>query len=246
MTGVVRRCRKLLCIILAGNWAWLRALRLGVAASIEHGPVMRKLSCQTVIDIGANRGQFALVVRHNMPEANIVSFEPLTKPAELFRRVFVADNAVLLHVAAIGPTKEHREMHVSACDDSSSLLPISSLQEEIFPGTGEVETTDVHVAPLDDFLDDDDIAGPAMLKLDVQGFELDALKGCESLLARLDWIYCECSFVELYTGQNLAADVIDWLSRRGFRMEGIYNPSYDREGRAIQADFLFQSSSWNP
>ena len=108
MTGVVRRCRKLLFIILAGNWTWLSALRLGVAASIEHGPVLRKLSCRTVINIGANRGQFALAVRHSIPAAKIVSFEPLTKPAELFRKVFVADKAVSLHVAAVGPTKEHR------------------------------------------------------------------------------------------------------------------------------------------
>jgi len=240
MIRVVKLFRKLLRILLVGNLAWLRALRIGVAASIEHSSVLKKLSCRTIIDIGANRGQFALVARHNFPDARVISFEPLLKPAALFRRVFVRDKAVSLHVVAIGPKAEHREMHVSGRDDSSSLLPISSLQDDIFPGTSEVDRVEVQVAPLDDFLNDDDIASPAMLKLDVQGFELDTLRGCESLLSRFEWVYCECSFVELYSGQKLAADVIDWLSSKGFRIKGMYNPVYDREGLAVQADFLFR------
>ncbi len=79
-----------------------------------------------------------------------------------------------------------------------------------------------------------------MLKLDVQGFEYEALSGCESMLSSFDLIYCECSFVELYSGQKLAADVVDWLSARGFRIKGIFNPAYDGQGQTIQADILFQ------
>lgn len=52
-------------------------------------------------------------------------------------------------------------------------------------------------------------------------------------------ISCECSFVGLYSGQKLAADVIDWLSARGFGLVGVFNPAYDRCGQAVQADFLF-------
>jgi len=211
----------------------------GVAAGIEHNSVLQNLDCRSVVDIGANRGQFALVARHNFPNANIISFEPLPEPAAVFRRVFSCDSAVTLHNAAIGSETGWCSMHVSARDDSSSLLPISSLQEKMFPGTSEVGTVDVRVAPLSALVDEDDIVGPAMLKLDVQGFELDALRGCESLLSRFEWVYCECSFVELYSGQKLAADVIDWLSSKGFRIKGMYNPAYDHEGLAIQADFLF-------
>ena len=232
--------KKLLNIVTKAKPLWLRALCFGVAAGVEHAVVLRRLDCRSVIDIGANRGQFALVARHNFPSAKIISFEPLAKPAALFRRVFAKDDSAVLHVAAIGPKSEHCTMHVSARDDSSSLLPISSLQEEIFPGTSEVETVDVRVAPLSAFVDKDDIVAPAMLKLDVQGFELEALRGCESLLSRFEWVYCECSFVELYAGQSLASDVIHWLACREFRIKGIYNPAYDKLRQAIQADFLFQ------
>ena len=237
---MAKKFRKLLRIVAKRDPLWLNALCRGVAAGIEHTAVLRKLACNTVVDVGANRGQFALAARHNFPNAQIFSFEPLEEPANMFRQIFALDNAVTLHSAAIGPDEEQREMHVSARDDSSSLLPISSLQNEIFPGTGEVGTADVQVAPLDAFLSDKDIAGPAMLKLDVQGFELEALQGCESLLNNFEWVYCECSFVELYSGQKLAFQIIEWLSNHGFRIMGMYNPSYDRDGQAIQADFLFR------
>ena len=75
------------------------------------------------------------------------------------------------------------------------------------------------------------------------GFELEALQGCESLLSKFEWVYCECSFVELYSGQKLTADVIDWLSSKVFGLKGMYNPVYDREGQSMQADFLFQQST---
>ncbi len=221
--------------------AWRRALLCHrVAAGAEHLCVLRQLEgCQLVFDIGANRGQFALVARQCFPSARIVSFEPLPGPAAIFRRVFAQDDAVTLHEAAVGPQVARGMMHVSARDDSSSLLPIAPLQSSLFPGTAEVGTTEVAVAPLDSFVSAADIAMPALLKLDVQGFELVALAGCAPLLAHFDWVYCECSFVELYAGQKLAADVIEWLSAKGLRLWGMFNPVYDSHGRAVQADFLF-------
>jgi FkbM family methyltransferase len=212
-----------------------------VMAGVEHKAVINR-PLSTIVDIGANRGQFSLAARQWAPQSKIISFEPLAAPAALFRKVFASDDSIKLYEAAIGPTAIDDVMHISARDDSSSLLPISSLQDKMFPGTSEVGTVNVRVAPLCTFVNESDIVSPAMLKLDVQGYELDALRGCESLLHKFDWIYCECSFVELYSGQSLAADVINWLFDRGFTIQGFYNPSYDRDGQAIQADFLFRKS----
>lgn len=223
-----------------GDVRWLRALHLGVAAGVEHTPVLHSLGdIRTVIDIGANRGQFALVARRCFPQAQIIAFEPLTQPASRFRQVFADAGQVTLHQAAIGPEQIRVPIHISARDDSSSLLPITTLQGQIFPGTGEAATEIVKAAPLRDFLAKEDIQSPALLKLDVQGYELEALKGCEGLLEHFTYVYCECSFMELYAGQALTDEVIAWLRERGFRLEGIYNMAYDRQGRAVQGDFLF-------
>jgi len=240
---MIKKIRKLLFILFSRDFSYIRALFYGVVAGVEHTIVLREMNCATVVDLGANRGQFALVARHCFADSKIISFEPLKEPASVYRRIFAKDRSAVLQVMAIGSKSENRQMHVSARDDSSSLLPISSLQNEVFPDTAEAGVMDVKVAPLDAVITNEEIAQPALLKLDVQGFELEALRGCESLLSRFDWIYCECSFVELYIGQSLAAEIIAWLMTKDFRIVGIYNPVYDRLGRAIQADFLFSKST---
>ena len=217
----------------------LRALfRHKVLASAEHRNVLKPLLV-TIIDVGANRGQFALAVRHWAPKANIISFEPLTEPSSLFRKIFNGDSNVTLHRTAIGPEKGTATIHISASDDSSSLLPIAAMQEQLFPGTNEIKTEKIQVGRLSDFVSADQIVSPAMLKLDVQGFELKCLQGCEDLLDRFQQIYVECSFVELYKGQALADEVIAWLRDRNFILQGVYNTFYDSKGAAVQGDFLF-------
>jgi FkbM family methyltransferase len=213
-------------------------VRHGVAAGVEHESLLRQISCRTVVDIGANRGQFALVAAQTFPEARIFSFEPLAEPAGTFRKVF-DDGAVKLFPVAVGPAQSRELMHLSARDDSSSLLPITSEQSRLFPGTEEIATQAVDVSPLDLQIAPEQIVAPALLKIDVQGFELSALAGCERLLPRFSYMYIECSFVELYEGQALAAEVIRWASDRRFSLDGIYNLSFDSTGQAIQADFFF-------
>ena len=197
------------------------------------------LSPAMIADIGANRGQFALATRHCHPDAMIHSFEPLPGPAATFRRVFAKDSRVHLHESAIGPVAGEATIHVSARDDSSSLLPIGTEQDRLFPGTAESRIETIRVGRLHDFIAAEEIVPSALLKLDVQGFELSALQGCEDLLQHFAWVYVECSFIELYEGQALADEVIDYLSEHEFRLVGVYNMDYDKKGIAIQADFLF-------
>ena len=211
--------------------------RFGVMAGVEHKAVLNR-PLMTVIDIGANRGQFALAARA-ISGARVISFEPLPQVATIFEKVFADDSSVKLHEAAIGNKSGKKLIHLSARDDSSSLLEIGEAQSVFFPGTQEVGTLDVRVGTLDEFLRGDEIVRPAMLKLDVQGFELQALAGCKNLIGNFDYVYCECSFVELYKGQKLAGEVISYLGELGFSLSGIYNPSYDRDGNCIQADLLF-------
>lgn len=238
ITNLTAKGRKLAGILAVP--AWRDALRRHrVAAGVEHAVVLRQLDgCQTVVDIGANRGQFALVARHCFPAAAIVSFEPLPGPAAVYRALFAGDDRARLVEAAIGSEPGEATIHLSARDDSSSLLPITARQNALFPGTAEAGTAAIRVARLADHVSAADLAAPALLKLDVQGFELPALAGCEALLDRFAWVYVECSFVELYAGQAFADAVIAWLRERGFALRGVYNMAYDIEGPAVQADFL--------
>ena len=180
-----------------------------------------------------------MVARRCMPKARVISFEPLPAAAEKFRAVFEGDDRVMLHEVGISPVPGNATIHISRRDDSSSLLPITATQVALFPGTEEAATTIVRVGPLREFISAADIQVPALLKLDVQGFELEVLQGCEDMLDQFAYVYAECSFVELYVGQALADEVIAWLHERVFKLCGVHNTDYDRGGRAIQADFLF-------
>jgi FkbM family methyltransferase len=192
-----------------------------------------------VVDIGANRGQFALICREWFPKARIDSFEPLREPCEGFQDIFRGNELVTLHQIAIGAKETETIIHVSNQDHSSSLLPISEKQTRLFPGTIEKETRSIHVCPLEKVFSLNDIELPALLKIDVQGLELEVLKGCGSLLDVFNYVYVECSFVELYSNQALAHEVISFLSEKGFNLSGIYNTYHDAKGRSVQADFLF-------
>jgi FkbM family methyltransferase len=234
---LLKRLRKLLLAI----WhpRQLHALiRYRVLAGNEHLAVLAP-DIRSVVDIGANRGQFALAVRAKFPTARIVSFEPLPEPAAVFRRIFAKDPRTQLIPCAIGARREKREMHVSARDDSSSLLPTTEMLSVHYPGTETIARAEVDVAPLDQFLTLDSLPRPSMLKIDVQGAEGETLRGCESLLPAFDYIYCECSFVQLYGGQLLAPEIAAWLLARGFDLVGTYHPDRDARGELLQADHLF-------
>ncbi len=214
-------------------------LRTRVAASTEHDGVLGGLGLDTVIDIGANRGQFALCIRKLFPQAQIFSFEPLQKPAATYRKVFAHDSHTRLFNTAIGMASGQAAMHVSRWDVSSSLLPIAQAQHDNFPLTEEARQEVVSVAKLAECVAAEAIGPRALLKLDVQGFELTALQGCEELLDRFNFVYVEASFIELYVGQALATDVVAYLLSKQFRLICVANLSRGRSPRPIQADFLF-------
>ena len=219
--------------------ALARALfRYRVLAGAEHRHMLYP-NLATVIDIGANRGQFALAARQWAPKARVISFEPLDGAAQIFREVFAGDNRVTLHQMAIGPESGESVIHVSAREDSSSMLPITELQDKLFPGTAEKTTEVIRVEPLDKLVKPEDIVAPALLKLDVQGFEIAALRGCKRLLPYFEYVYAECSFLELYSGQALADEVVAYLGQQGFRLRGVYNVTYSGTGTSVQGDFLF-------
>lgn len=221
------------------NPRYFTANRHLVLAATEHQCVLRSLKCKSVIDAGANRGQFALVARAQFPDCRIFSFEPLAGPRSVLKKLFSRDNYTVIYDCALGENEGDCELHISKRDDSSSLLKISTKQSEYFPGTEEVGTVRAQVKRLDTLIEIDCLPEPVLLKIDVQGGELEVLKGAQGIFNKIKNIYVEASFVELYEGQALAHQVITFLNSFNYKLDGVYNVSYDKSGIAIQADFLF-------
>lgn len=218
---------------------WRAPLRFGVAAALEHDFFFRNYNFTTVVDIGANTGQFSLVMKKNFPAANIFAFEPLKEPFSTYSKIFEGDTRVNVFNSAIAQEAGVAKIHVSKSLDSSSLLEITELQNKVFPGTGAIGIQSVTMGRLASFVSKEQIKGVSLLKLDVQGFELEVLGGCGELLHLFDMVYCECSFFELYAGQALAPEIIEFMSVKGFVLQGFNNVQYDEDGSTIQADFIF-------
>jgi FkbM family methyltransferase len=237
---LLTRARKL--ALIAATPSYRRALRHGVAASTEHHHDPLPPDIRTVIDVGANRGQFALVARQRWPEARLICFEPLPEPAAVLRRVLGDSEDLEIVQAAVGAEPGTATIHVSQSDDSSSLLAMTSRQSATFPGTQEIGALEVTTTSLDHQLGDG-VERPALLKLDVQGFELEVLRGAERTLRGIDFVLVECSFQEFYAGQARADDVVRFLHGHGFSLLAGTAPTVDRNGVLLQLDFIFASSA---
>lgn len=218
---------------------WRPAIVHRVAGAVEHDWVIAFTRAATLIDAGANRGQFSTAFRARRPEAAILAFEPLPEAADAYAALFAKDDRVDLHRVALSDRSGTATFHVADRADSSSLLA---------PGTGQAaafnvrcaRTIAVSVDRLDQQVDMARLVRPILLKIDVQGAELDLLRGVGTLEA-VDFVYVELSFVPLYDGQALFDDVAPFLHDRGFALAGVFNQVITAEFGPTQADFLFHN-----
>lgn len=212
----------------------------GTAAGVEHIKALSGLGLRTLLDVGANQGQFSLVARYLYPEVRIVAFEPLEEASRQYEHV-VGTKAVVLHRIALGDTEGTRVFYVTDRADSSSLLMPGRNQENAY-GVAVARRAEVKVERLDRMLNADDLAGPVLMKIDVQGGELAVLRGSGDLLRAIDYVYVEVSFVELYESQCLAGEVVAYMQDEGYQFRGVYNVSFTTDFGATQADLLFVRS----
>jgi len=234
----MNRPRKLALSLITPRYR--RGLRHGVAPSLEHADVPWDADYSSVVDVGANRGQFALFALNSFPSATVHSFEPLPEALEVLGRLARSEHRLRIHPVAIGARSGDETLHVAAAGDSSSLLPITQLQTDLFPGTHEVGTATVPVLTLAEALSSTELQPPAMLKVDTQGTELEVLQGAGPILTSFATILVEASFLRFYEGQALASEIVAFLHGRGFALSGIQSLSRDNGGRSLQADFLFR------
>lgn len=187
-------------------------------------------SFRTIIDAGANVGQFARAAAETWPEARIFSYEALPEVAAAF-----ADNlhdlASRVHIeqVALGSQEGVISFHRTPYSlQSSALKPLHLASEPV----------EVAMRCLDEALQDLPIHSPALLKLDLQGYELEALQGAEDLLRRVDYVLLETAFRPSYEGEPSFNEVHAFLIKRGFVF--LRPLDFLREGDEIhQMDALF-------
>jgi FkbM family methyltransferase len=223
-------------------WCW-QTLRHGVAPSMDQAAMLRELDFDLLVDAGANKGQFTLMATHVRPTVGVHAYEPHPGEAKTFRAIHGRNPKVVLHEMALGEEEDTADLIISKRTDSSSLLPAAQTLSDLFSGTEPSgETCTVRVAPLDAFPLHWQSASKALLKIDVQGYELSVLKGARQALKHCAYVYVESSDIVLYEGQALFDEVRAFLEGEGFALKSRSHEDII-DGKLIQADYLFERSS---
>jgi FkbM family methyltransferase len=206
-------------------------------------PFLAALNLGTIIDGGANDGGFASFGREIGPSATIHSFEPVPWLYRILTDKFKADVGFHAYDQALGDTNSEAEFEINDDQYSSSLLPMRLNAESIFPGLNPSNLIRVRVITLDSWSAGREVRRPLLLKLDLEGNELAALRGATVLLKRVDYILTEISFIVLRDGQPSLREIDTFLGQHGFEVLDVYIGHQNvRTGRTIWADVLFGRS----
>ena len=233
--------RKLLALLRCS--CYRSCLCRGVAAAIEHEAVLLQQSARTVIDIGANRGQFAVVARRVWPRVSILAFEPIDDARQVMETVFFNDPLFRAYPVALGSREGTAVLHLSRHEPASSLLPIGPQQAHAFPGTEAAGVRVVPIHRLDRILQGQNLEKPVLCKIDVQGTEKEVLEGMGTVSEQIDILLIEASFVEFYVGQSLFSDLLPWLGCHEFGLDGLYDAVTDDRGNVTQCNCLLRRRS---
>lgn len=209
-------------------------------ALYPHRRVLIQVSPNTVIDVGANTGQFSSAIGVLLPAARIYAFEPIRECHERYHRRMKRRPETYLFEFAIGNKVEERILRVSEFSESSSLMKMSEPHKEAFPWTAKHTETRVQVTTLDAFSENLELYAPVLLKLDVQGYELAVLSGAKEVIDLTNIVIVETAFLRLYEEQPLFQEIHGYLSDQGFIYSGALQQILDpRTGLTLQADSLF-------
>ena len=204
---------------------------------------LQPLGLRSVIDVGANVGQFATLAMAAFPAAQIHSFEPLPSVYQQLR-AFAAEkgngrvrayNLALGEREGVVPMRAKTEWNLS-----SSLLKSTDTMHERWPNTRDETMIDVTLTTLDAFIAKEGLSLPDLLvKLDVQGYEAQVLRGATATLRRARAVVLEVNIDPLYEGQASFRELFGILDELGYHYAGNQEQAVAADGHVIYLDAVF-------
>jgi FkbM family methyltransferase len=205
------------------KWRWLDTLDIG-----------------SLVDVGANTGQFARWFLQKRPGTLVYSFEPLEDCFHELQREMAGVPGFTAFNVALGDSEGEVDFYRSEFSPSSSLLPMGQAHKELFPFTSGITCEKVTMKKLDSFSHRITIRGGLLIKIDVQGAEAQVLRGGPLMLDRADAVIAEVGYLALYDGQATIADISSALAEHGLTFMGFVDQCV-RPGDSlpIYGDVLF-------
>lgn len=233
--------------------AWLgkranRALKLAGARLVRAvSPAERRRmrlierhGITSVIDIGANAGQYGSRLRELGYAGDILSYEPLPIPFGQLSRLAARDPSWKAENKAVSNAGGSLTMNVARNSVSSSLLMMGNRHMDAAPESAIVSTISVSTISLQEILRP--LASSVMVKADTQGYEYPVLLSAGELLQSVALLELELSLVELYTGQALFRELDAFLLRKGFSLVSMDDGFFDEQrGELLQFDAIYRN-----
>ncbi len=198
-----------------------------------------------IVDAGANIGFMTNEFRRRFPNATVHAFEPNPEVYQVLRDAHASDERVIANHGAIGARQGTMTFHVNSNTGTSSFLEPTSYHRSHM-ARREVRTLDVTVFALGQYLQERKIDHVDILKLDIEGYEVEAMRGCESFLrdGKIDVVMTEVNIVRSYEGQPLLHEVTRFMEGYDYSLYNLYGfTALETEiGQGIVGDAVFLSS----
>ncbi len=185
-----------------------------------------------IIDIGASDGRWTRDCLRVFPDAEYFLVDPLDENSDFLHELQQTKSQVKVWHGALGSRPGQLDLYVHG--DQSSFFASEYSQ------SNRTSIRTVGVRTLDSFLEDRTVQQPDMIKADVQGFEIEVLKGAEKCLENTELLLLELLYRKLYENCPLAHEVISYAGSKGFRIFDICTyVKRPLDGELACSDILF-------
>ena len=203
---------------------------------------LRNLPINSIIDVGANKGQFAKYISAFFPKAHLYSFEPLPEPYEELNRWAEGRINVRIFNCALGEKEDVIEIfnHVDH-SPSSSFLKTTGICEEFYPFTKKQSRVSVNMSTLDKWHDKlpERLIPEVLIKMDVQGYEDRVIRAGQETFKLAKACVLEINLDNLYESQTNFNNIILLLYDLGYRYGGNLGQTHAGDGHVIFIDAVF-------
>jgi FkbM family methyltransferase len=194
------------------------------------------------LDCGANIGFVSYQFHKRFKDAIVYSFEPNPDVfIKLQSNLMKEDFSIKKFNVGIGSGPDSMVFYKNNNTGTSSfMLPNSFHQAHM---ARRYSTLEVPIVSIESFCAEHSIDQIGIVKLDIEGFEVEALKGCKNLLkeSRIDFLYIEASLVPSYEGQPLIEDVITYMRQFNYIPYNFYGYNETELRESIITNILFMS-----
>jgi len=204
---------------------------------------LRNLPIRTIIDVGANKGQFARMISKLFQNAHINCFEPMPDLLKKLKEWAESQKGrVKVFNYALGDSEGTVEMfsHIEH-SPSSSLLRTTEICERLYPFTKKQTAISVKSTTLDKAMANlsEPLIADILIKLDVQGYEDRVIRGGTETFHKARACIVEVCLDKLYENQATFKNISFLLHDMGFRYAGNLEQVYNKDGHVIYIDAVF-------